>query len=66
MSHAACVVQSVYTIEQETECDAAVNNFVLLCNMDFLHNLKKKSCHFTSSDSPLKREDMIKVITDFT
>ena len=59
-SNAACVVQSVHTVEQETECDAVVNDFTLLCNSDVLHNLEKKLCHLAS----LERE-MIKVITVF-
>ena len=61
VSNVACVVHSVHTVEQETECDAVVNNFVLLCNSDVLHNLEKKLCHLSS-----EREEMIKVITEFT
>ena len=61
-SNAACVVQSVHTVEQETECDAVVNDFALLCNSDVLHKLEKKLCHLASPE----REEMIKVITEFS
>ena len=61
-SNSACVVQSVHTAEQETECDAVVNDFALVCNSDALHNVVKKLCHISSPE----REEMIKVITEFT
>ena len=61
-SSAACVVQSVHTVEQETESDAVVMDFALLCNSDVLHNLEKKLCHLAFPE----REEMIKVITEFS
>ena len=58
-TNVACVVQSVHTIDQETECDAVVNDFTLLCNSDVLSDLEKKLCNLSSPE----REEMAKVIT---